>query len=455
MTTLSKAVPTSTSRYEIERLFGLQRSHQWEVRKSDSSQRKDRLLRLKAALIEHADEAITALASDLGRPGDINEVWAVVAKIDITISKLDDWMAPQPVTELHHASSAFVRWEPRGVVLLFGPWNFPIALLFEPLIAIIAAGNTAIVKPNELAPAASNLSARIIRGVFEENEVAVVEGGVEVAEALLDQPFNHIFLTGSPKVGRAVMAAAAKNLATVTLELGGKCPAIIDPTADIDSVVQQIGETKMINDGQVCLTVDYVLVHRSIHDQVVEKLAGFFTSNYYRGGRYEAEKSARLINKANFRRVRGYLEDAIAKGAEVAFGGNSNEETLVIEPTILTHVPVGADILNEEIFGPVLPIVAYDDVDDVIDHVRAGTSPLAMYVFSEDEECVERILSSTSSGAVSVNGCSTHYWEDALPFGGVGESGMGRYHGVHGFRELSHARAVARSASNIGPQSDR
>ncbi|MEV0685234.1 aldehyde dehydrogenase family protein [Nocardia sp. NPDC050378] len=443
MTIESVKTTTATSRAEVERIFELQSRHQWVVRASTSQERKQRLMRLKEVLLAHADEAVAALTADLGRPAGFSEVWPPVAKIDATLSKLDEWMAPQVVTDLEKASSAQVRWEARGVVLLFGPWNVPIGLLFEPLVAIIAAGNTAIVKPNELTPAASALSARIIREVFDEREVAVVEGGTDLAEILLEQPFDHIFLTGSPKVGRAVMAAAAKNLATVTLELGGKCPAIIDQSTDLDIVIPQIGETKMSNGGQVCLSVDYVLVPHSRVEEFASRLSEYYTTNYYVDGVYQSERTARVVNRPNFERVAGYIDDAVARGAKVVFGGATDMERLVVEPTILTGVPVDADVMQAEIFGPILPIIGYENLDEAIAHVRKGTKPLAMYIFSDVEDDVERILSSTSSGGVSINGCMTHYWEDSLPFGGVGDSGIGRYHGVDGFRELSNPRAVA------------
>lgn len=435
--------PAETSRAEVERLFQLQRKHQWVMRASTADERKQRLIRLKESLLAHADEAIAAMTADLGRPAELNEVFPPIEKIDIALSKLDEWMAPEVVEDLTRATSAEVRWEPRGVVLLFGPWNFPIGLLFEPLVAIIAAGNTAIVKPNEVTPAASALCAKIIREVFDEREVAVVEGGVQLADILLEQPFDHIFFTGSPKVGRTVMAAAAKNLATVTLELGGKCPAIIDQTTDLDVVIPQIGGAKMINAGQVCITVDYILAPRSRVAEVASKLGEYFSENYYNGGNYVSNRAARVLNRANFDRLTGYLDDAVARGAKVAFGGAADAENLIVEPTILTDVPIDAEVLQQEIFGPILPIVGYDDLDGAIAHIRSGTKPLAMYIFSDGKENVDRILESTSSGGVSINGIQTNYWEDALPFGGVGDSGIGRYHGRYGFQELSNGRAVA------------
>lgn len=440
-------LPTApiTTQSEIEQLFAAQRSHQWVLRASSAEDRKRRLGKLRAALLAHSDDIAAALYSDMGRPQELAamEVAMPVGKIDEVILHLDEWMEPTPVTDLAQASSAVIRWEARGVVLLFAPWNFPISLLFEPLIAIIAAGNTAIVKPNEVTPASSAIAATIIREVFDEREVAVVEGGIEQSEALLELPFDHIFLTGSPRVGRTVMAAAAKNLSSVTLELGGKSPVIVDETTDFETAIPQFGIAKMLNGGQVCLSADYILVPASRRDQLVAQLSGFFTAAFYADGAYQVASNSRIVNRGNFDRLKGYLDDAVERGATVAFGGKVDEDALSIEPTILIDVPADSSILSQEIFGPLLPVIAYDSADDVIEHVRGGTKPLAMYVYSSDGTFIERILTETSSGGVSVNGWATHYWEDSLPFGGVGDSGMGRYHGIEGFRELSHARAVA------------
>lgn len=430
-------------RDEIDRLFELQRRSQWTVRRSTAAERKDRLVRLRDALVAHADEAAEAVAADMGRPTQDNEAFYPVAKIDIMIANIDEWMKPTVVTNLWQAKSALVRYEPKGVVLLLGPWNFPISLLFEPLAAIIAAGNTAIVKPNELTPAASAFCAKIIREVFDESEVAVVEGGIDVAEALLEQPFDHIFLTGSPRVGRTVMAAAAKNLSTVTLELGGKCPAILDDQTDLERAAQNIAMAKLGNAGQICLTVDYVLVPNSRRDELVQKIIEQLTAAFYVDGVYQDDRTSRIVNASNFTRVKEYLDDAVARGAQVAFGGSSDPEKLVIEPAILLDVPDDAQVLQQEIFGPLLPVIGYDSEDEVIEHIQRGTKPLAMYIFSDDEAYQERIMASTSSGGVTINGLLTHYFEDALPFGGVGDSGMGRYHGLEGFRQLSNARSVA------------
>lgn len=431
--------------HEIQRIFDLQQAHQWTQRLSTADDRKSTLTRLRAAIDARTDDLIQALADDLGMPASFAayEVSAVLTKIDDTISHLSGWMKPTPVDNPKVAASAHVRWESRGVVLLFSPWNVPVRLLFEPLVAIIAAGNTAIVKPNEVAPASSTIAAQIISEVFIEQHIAVVEGGIAIAQALLELPFDHIFLTGSPNVGRQVMAAAAKHLSSVTLELGGKCPTIIGADADFDSVVKQLTYGKMLNNGQICLSVDYVLVPNSRLDEFVEKFRASLQADFFEDGKYVFGRTSRVVNTANFRRLKALLDNATATGATVSFGGHVDEERLFIEPTILTNVNKDADVLSEEIFGPIVPVVGYDNLDEAIAHVQAGTRPLGLYVFSNDEKTIDRVISETSSGGVTVNGWGTHYLEDELPFGGVGTSGMGRYHGIDGFRELSHGRAVA------------
>jgi len=436
---------TASSKEEIQRVFAAQQANSWAVRKSTADTRKARLLRLREAVVKHADDIQTALLEDMGRPVDENgsfETAGILASIDQAVEHLEEWMAPVPVNATV-AASAYVRYEAKGVVLLFSAWNFPFTLLFEPLVPMIAAGNTVIVKPNEVAPASGRVAADILREAFVENEVAVFEGDVEVAEILLELPFDHIFLTGSPRVGRTVMAAAAKHLASVTLELGGKSPLVVDETSDFGDAIQQMGYGKSFNGGQVCISPDYVLVPNSRRDEFVAQLSDFYRQTLYVDGVYQPERSSRVINERGFQRLQSYLTDAKARGAKVAFGGNTDASKLLMEPTILLDVPNDADVLQNEIFGPLLPVIGYDDAEAAIAHVQAGTKPLALFLLSKNEEFISHVIENTSSGGVSINGWPPHFLDKALPFGGVGESGMGHYHGEYGFRELSHARAVA------------
>ena len=434
------------SKEEFSRVFNLQKKYSWELRKSTAVDRIKTLERLKASLKKHREDLAQALNKDLGRPiatGGYFETDMTIGIIDDTIAKLASWMAPTKVEELGNAESAYIRYESRGVVLLFGAWNFPVVLLFEPLVTILAAGNTAIAKPNELTPAVSSLSAKIIRETFEEHEVAVFEGDPAVANALLELPVDHIFFTGSPSVGRTVMAAAAKHLSSVTLELGGKSPLVLDEKYSIEAAMPSLLGGKYFNNGQVCISPDYALVPNSRIDDFVDAFKNAIQGMFYVDGKFQPERNAHMINERGFDRNKGYIDDAVKRGARIAFGGSSDRETLSIEPTILVNIPADADVLNDEIFGPILPIIGYDDPAEVLEIIQSKTKPLALYIYSEDQAFVNNMIDNTSSGGTSVNGWGTHFMEQSLPFGGVGASGMGSYHGVAGFRELSHERAVA------------
>jgi aldehyde dehydrogenase (NAD+) len=315
-------------------------------------------------------------------------------------------------------------------------------MVFSPLIPIIAAGNACIVKPNELQPHTSAIVPSIIAEVFPENEVACFEGGVALAEALGELPFDHVFLTGSPAVGRRVMAAAARHLSSVTLELGGKCPAIVDDAYPIADAAAKIVGARFINAGQLCLSVDNVWVPKAREQELVGAMSAVIDHMFYVDGELQRDRLPRLVDARNFTRVSGYVEEAVSRGATVAKGGTTDEADLTIEPTIVLDPPLDTRIMREEIFGPVLPVIGYDSIDEAVEQIDETGKPLAMYVFSHDEAFVEDVLTRSSSGGVTVNNVLMHYAENKLPFGGVNGSGMGRYKGMHGFRELSNARSV-------------
>jgi len=293
-----------------------------------------------------------------------------------------------------------------------------------------------------MAPATSAVAARIITSVFAEEHVAVVEGGVDLAERLLDLPVDHIFFTGSPAVARKVMARAAEHLASVTLELGGKCPAIIDADADVELAATHIAVGKHQNAGQICLAPDHVWVHRDVRDEFVKKYLAAVENRYYIDGALAAERLGKLVDRRNFDRVSGYLDDAVARGAEMISIGDSDPQRRILAPTLLLNVTTDAAVMRHEIFGPILPVLDFTEMSTVTAWLQDNDKPLAMYVFGRDREAIENVLAATSSGGVSINGWALHFADSRLPFGGVGGSGMGRYHGVHGFRELSHARSV-------------
>lgn len=431
---------------EIAHVFALQQAHQWDVKASGAEERKAKLARLKAAVEAHADDIVAAVQKDTRKPeGEIRvtEVMNVVANIQLNIDSLEEWMQPTEVTPSKNPNDrAMIVYEARGVCLILGPWNFPLGLTFGPLAAAVAAGNCCIVKLTDLCPNTARIAGEIVREVFDENEVALFEGGVDVAEALLELPFNHIFFTGSTRVGKIVMAAAAKHLATVTLELGGKSPVIIDHGADVEAIGAALAGAKQFNGGQACISPDYVFVREEEQDRLVEAFRSNVENNLYEGGRIKKEAIAQIVNRGNFDRVKALFDDAVEKGATVAVGGELDESDLTIHPTLLTGVTPQMKILQEEIFAPVLPVMTYDDIDQAIGYIEARDKPLALYVFSPDEANVDKVLKRTSSGGVTVNGVFSHYLENRLPFGGVNASGTGSYHGYFGFKAFSHERAV-------------
>lgn len=433
---------------EIARIFALQQEHQWVAKASSAEERKAKLARLKAAVEAHADAIVAAVLEDTRKPeGEIRvtEVLNIIGNVQRNIDNLENWMAPtQVATTMNPADSAEIRYEARGVCLILGPWNFPLGLSLGPVAAAVAAGNCCMVKLTDLCPATARIAATIIREAFDERDVALFEGDVSVATALLDLPFHHIFFTGSTRVGKIVMAAAAKHLSSVTLELGGKSPVIIDDGADIDKVAAQLANAKQFNGGQACICPDYVFVKEDQKAKLVEGFKANVAQNLYQDGAIKKESIAQIVNPANFNRVKALFDDAVAQGATVAAGGILEEDDLTIHPTMLTDVTPQMKILQEEIFAPVLPVMTYDTLDQAISYIEARDKPLALYVYSDNEASIEQVLARTSSGGVTINGVFSHYLENNLPFGGVNQSGMGSYHGVFGFKAFSHERAVYR-----------
>ena len=429
----------------IQSVFEIQSQQKWVNKASSAAHRIDKLKRLKQVIESRKQDVIQALHDDMRRDteGAETEVLMIYSEIELTIAELANWMAPVEVDPTPFADSrARIITEGRGIVLLFGPWNVPFALLFQPLVSIIAAGNCAMVKPNELAPNISKLAAEIIGDVFDVKDVAAFEGGVKLANELLDLPFDHIFFTGSPSVGKIVMTAAAKHLASVTLELGGKNPVIIDRTADLHDTAEKIAVMRNLNNGQVCLCPENIWVPEEMAPEFLSKVQETFQSLYYKDGKLNPDVNGKMIDERNFQRVKSYIDDATAKGANIVFGGEADSELLSIHPTIMTDVPANAKIMGEETFGPILNVFTYNHVDEAVSSIQQQSKPLALYIFTKDDDFIEMILSKTSSGGVTVNNCVVHINVPALPFGGVNGSGIGAYHGKHGFTELSHQRSV-------------
>jgi len=440
--------PHAPEASEIARVFALQQANQWNVKATSAEERKAKLAKLKAAVEAHADAIIAAVQEDTRKPeGEIRvtEVLNVTSNIQRNIDNLDEWMAPTEVTpSMNPSDKAQIVFEARGVCLILGPWNFPLGLTFGPLAAAVAAGNCCMVKLTDLCPATARVAGNIVRAVFDENEVALFEGDVSVATALLELPFSHIFFTGSTRVGKVVMTAAAKHLASVTLELGGKSPVIVDEGADIEKIAADLAGAKQFNGGQACISPDYVFIKESQKARLVDAFKARVAENLYSDGKINKAGIAQIVNAGNFARVKALFDDAVDKGATIAVGGELEEGDLTIHPTMLTDVTPDMTILQEEIFAPVLPVITYEDLDEVIAHISGRDKPLALYIYSPDAANVQKILSRTSSGGVTVNGVFSHYLENRLPFGGVNASGTGSYHGYFGFKAFSHERAIYR-----------
>jgi aldehyde dehydrogenase (NAD+) len=439
--------PIAIDQAHLVRVFQAQRANRTVLKRRTADQRRAALHRLRAEIVRRATDIDAALHEDMRRPigGAANmEVGAVLADIDTAVAELAAWMADEPVTPSPHfsANRTYIRYEPRGVVLLLGPWNFPFALVFAPLVPIIAAGNACIVKPNELQPRVAQVICEIIAAAFPEDEVAAVQGGIAVAEALQDLPFDHVFFTGSPAIGKKVMAAAARHLASVTLELGGKCPAILDDTWDIGDAAAKIVAARMTNAGQFCLAVDHVWVPRERVAAMTQAAGAAIDAMFYADGVLQTDRLPRMVDTRNFARVASCIDDAIDRGGRIAHGGMLDAADLTIHPTVMAGVPLESRMMTEEIFGPVLPILGYDSLAEVAEQIDRTGKPLAVYVFSQNQDFVAEVLAQTSSGGVTVNHVLMHAIESRLPFGGVNGSGMGRYKGVFGFRELSNARSV-------------
>jgi aldehyde dehydrogenase (NAD+) len=432
---------------DIQRIFSRQQAQQWLTKSTTAEQRKEKLRKLKSAVEAHGDEIVAAVKQDTRKPENeirVTELLNVIANIERNINNLDDWMKPVEVPPSQNKNDkARIVYEARGVCLILGPWNFPFGLVAGPLAAAVAAGNCCIVKLTDLCPATARVAAKTVKAAFEENEVTLFEGGVDVATALLELPFNHIFFTGSTRVGKLVMAAAAKHLATVTLELGGKSPVIVDEDADVKKVGADLAAAKQFNGGQACISPDYVFIKEPQKNALIEEFRAKVTQNLYRDdGTIKKESIAQIVNAQNFARIKKLFEDAVAKGAKIAVGGNMEEADRTIHPTLLTEVTPDMLIMQEEIFGPIVPVLTYKNIDDVIAYISSRPKPLALYMYSKSQSNIDKLLSRTSSGGVTINGFFSHYLENQLPFGGVGQSGMGSYHGIFGFRTFSHERAV-------------
>lgn len=441
-------IDTDHSTVPIAAVFARQKQASLVLRGSTADQRIVRLRALERAILANQAAIRRALADDLRKPAaeaDLAEIMPVLGEIRHAIKHLKAWMQPRKVTPtlMMLGTSAAIRYEPRGVCLIVAPWNYPVQLMLGPLVSAIAAGNSAMLKPSELTPACAAILARIVSEACDPDHVALFEGDASVASALLDLPFDHIFFTGSPAIGKIVMAAAAKHLASVTLELGGKSPAIVDASADLAKAANSLMWGKFINNGQTCIAPDHVYVHEAVLPHFIEHAKDALV-RMYGVDAADSPDYCRIVNDRHFARVADLLDDAVAHGARVITGGVHARADRYMAPTLLADADPACALMQEEIFGPILPIVRYRDLAGPLARINDGPKPLALYVYSTDEATIGRVIGETSSGGACINAAMLHILHPNLPFGGVNNSGIGASHGVFGFRAFSHERAVLR-----------
>jgi coniferyl-aldehyde dehydrogenase len=452
--------PIEESKARMVAVLELQKRVQTSKGPPDAWLRKDRLTRAINLVLDHRNEFLEALSADFGaRSPDMSlftDISGAAGPLKQARAHVEKWMAPQRRKVTPSALGIFgaraeVRYQPKGVVGVISPWNFPVSLAFDAIAGAFAAGNRVMLKPSEFTPATSALMAQTIDLYFDEDELAVILGGPEVGAAFSAMPFDHLIFTGATSVGRHVMRAAADNLTPVTLELGGKSPVVIGKSADLSKTAARVMQGKTMNAGQICLAPDYVLAPQ-------ESVAGFVDASRAAVAKmYPTLKDnpdyTAMINQRHYDRINSLIDDARAKGGEIVTINPANEdfsqqEHRKIPPTLILNATDEMQVMQEEIFGPVLPIRSYDSIDTTIREINARPRPLALYYFGDDSEESEALLTRTHSGGVTINDVIFHFAMDDLPFGGVGPSGMGAYHGQRGFVEFSHEKAIYRQISS-------
>jgi len=399
------------------------------------------LKKLRSLMMEKENEITEAIKADLGKcafEGYMCEVGLVVNESSYMIKHLRAYACEKPrLTPLtNFYSYSFEKPSPKGVVLIMSPWNYPFLLSMDPLIDAIAAGNTCVLKPSAYSPNTSEMIAKLIKQVFPENYVTVVTGGREENSELLKQKFDHIFFTGSSEVGKKVLRQAAENLTPVTLELGGKSPCIVDHTANIELAARRIVFGKYLNCGQTCVAPDYILVYKGVHDKLVNAIKKEIVKQY---GAFplENEEYGKIINKKHFDRIRGLIDES-----KVVLGGKVNEDTLQIEPTVVDNISFEDEIMKDEIFGPILPIITFTSMNEVISKINSMPHPLSLYIFTDNRKVARSVISRCGFGGGCINDVVVHLATSYMPFGGFGESGMGAYHGKEGFKTFSHYKSI-------------
>lgn len=417
-------------------------------RTRDLAWRRRQLEGIERLVTEQESAIAEAMATDLGRsPHDtwLGEIASTAGEAAYARKHLRRWTRKRrvglPLAQL--PGSAYYRYEPLGTVLVIGPWNYPVYLTLGPIVGAVAAGNTVAVKPSEQAPAVSALLADLLPRYLDPDAVAVLEGEADTTQDLLAQGLDLAFFTGGPAIGKKIMEGAAPHLTPVVLELGGKCPAVVTADADLDATARRLVWTKMLNSGQTCIAPDYVLVEKAVRDTLVEKIEQCYAE--FRAGE---PAGTPIVNTRQFDRIAGYLEH---HGGRVVVGGGTDREALTIEPTVVLDPAKDSDLMNQEIFGPILPVLTVSSLDEAIRYVNSGSKPLAAYLFSSSRTSRERVVAEVPSGGTVINHAMMHCLVPQLPFGGVGTSGMGAYHGFWGYEAFSHRKAVLARTTSPDP----
>ncbi|WP_082686359.1 aldehyde dehydrogenase [Bacillus coahuilensis] len=410
--------------------------------------RIETLEKLKDLIKRNEQQLLDALKQDLhksNQEGYLTEIGIIYEEIKFTLQHLKDWAKPKKVKTpfTHFGSKGYKIAEPYGVTLIIAPWNYPFQLTVSPLIGSIAAGNTAIIKPSELTPSVSHVMAEMINNHFDPAYLYVIEGGIETNQHLLKEPFDYIFFTGSVPVGKIVMEAASKHLTPVTLELGGKSPCIVHKDADLKLAAKRVAFGKLTNAGQTCIAPDYLFIHSSIKDEFLGEYSRV-VEEFYGQDPLNSEKYGKIVNEKHFNRLTSYLDNG-----EIIFGGKTDKANHRIEPTLLVPSNRETPVMQEEIFGPIFPVLNYDELDEVIEHVNSRPKPLALYLFTQSEQVEENIVGNISYGGGCINDTIMHIATPYLPFGGVGESGIGSYHGESSFSTFSHYKSVLKQTNRF------
>jgi len=446
-------VQSHVSIAEVERVYQLQRdsANLQAMKETTKKERIERIKRIENWILDsdNQEKIAQALWHDLRKSKEetqSTEIMPIVSCMHHIYSKLGHWMKDHSVSvpTAMTGISSYIKFEPKGHVLLIAPWNYPFQLALNPLIHAIAAGNVIILKPSEISAATSAIIKAMVSELFDEKEVAVVEGAIPVATALLEKPFNHIFFTGSPMVGKIVMRAASDHLCSVTLELGGKSPVVVDDSAKISQAAERVAWGKLMNNGQTCVAPDYLLIKENQLQEFVSEFEKTVEKFYNADGKgiQQSPHYTRIINEKNFKRIKGLVDSAVAAGAKMVIGGEMDLSDKFIAPVVLTGVNSDMAIMQEEIFGPVLPIMTYETLADAIRQIDGLPKPLAMYIMSQDKKNTEYLLNHTSAGGTAINELNITTVNPALPFGGVNNSGIGKSNGKYSFIEFSNERGV-------------